>query len=218
MLINAYGLLTGVDTIDIRKVSVVYGSEVIPGLRIFSDNLSMTQGIHLDVGNDEDRILVTIAGDRIMIVHACVSFCLGLIQEFKGNVISVSESNGESYTLWVAPYDKELFEQVTDYMIKHPHEFVEDEEPEEKAIPSKAAAHHDDELLTAEADYNELEDDEDYDDNPSLWQRFKWWAYDCKDRFFGWLMGDDDDYEDDYEDDEEDDKEGFSYVDEDYYF
>ena len=35
MLINAYGLLTGVNTIDIRKVSVVYGSEVIPGLRIF---------------------------------------------------------------------------------------------------------------------------------------------------------------------------------------
>ena len=127
MLINAYGLLTGVDTIDIRKVSVVYGSEVIPGLRIFPDNLSMTQGIHLDVGNDEDRILVTIAGDRIMIAHACMSFCLGLVQEFKGNVISVGESDGESYTLWVAPYDKGLFEQVTDYMIKHPHEFVEDE-------------------------------------------------------------------------------------------
>ena len=217
MLINAYGLLTGVDTIDIRKVSVVYGSEVIPGLRIFPDNLSMTQGIHLDVGNDEDRILVTIAGDRIMIAHACMSFCLGLVQEFKGNVISVGESDGESYTLWVAPYDKGLFEQVTDYMIKHPHEFAEDEEPEEKAIPSKAAAHHDDELLTAEADYNEFEDDEDYDDNPSLWQRFKWWACDCRDRFFGWLMGDDDDYEDDYEDDEEDDKE-VSYVDEDYYF
>ena len=59
------------------------------------------------------------------------------------------------------------------------------------------------------------EDDEEYDDNPSLWQRFKWWACDCKDRFLGWLTGDDD-YEDDYEDDEEDDKEGFSYVDEDY--
>ena len=87
MLINAYGLLTGVDTIDIRKVSVVHGSEVIPGLRIFPDNLSMTQGIHLDVGNDEDRILVTIAGDRIMIAHACMTFCLRLIQEFKGNVI-----------------------------------------------------------------------------------------------------------------------------------
>ena len=66
MLINAYGLLTGVNTIDIRKVSVVYGSEVIPGLRIFPDNLSMTQGIHLDVGNDEDRILVTLTLPSIM--------------------------------------------------------------------------------------------------------------------------------------------------------
>ena len=215
MLINAYGLLTGVNTIDIRKVSVVYGSEVIPGLRIFPDNLSMTQGIHLDVGNDEDRILVTIAGDRIMIAHACMSFCLVLVQEFKGNVISVGESDGESYTLWVAPYDKGLFEQVTDYMIEHPHEFVEDEEPEKKAIPPKAAAHHDDELLTAEAGYDEFEDDEDYDDNPSLWQRFKWRVCDCKDRFFSWLTGDDD-YDDDYDDEEEDDKEGFSYVDEDY--
>ena len=100
-------------------------------------------------------------------------------------------------------------------MIEHPHEFVEDEEPEKKAIPPKAAAHHDDELLTAEAGYDEFEDDEDYDDNPSLWQRFKWRVCDCKDRFFSWLTGDDD-YEDDYEDDEEDDKEGFSYVDEDY--
>ncbi len=216
MLINAYGLLTGVNTIDIRKVSVVYGSEVIPGLRIFPDNLSMTQGIHLDVGNDEDRILVTIAGDRIMIAHACMAFCLGLIQEFKGNIISVGESDGEGYTLWIAPYDKELFEQVTDYMIKHPHEFAEDEEPEEKAIPSKAAAHHDDEPLAIEADHDELEDDEDYDDNPSLWQRFKWWVCDCKDRLLSWLIDDDDDYDDYNEDDEEDDKEGFSYVDEDY--
>ena len=221
MFINTIGMITGVNTVDVRKTTCLEVEEVIEGLRVFPKNTSMTQGFHVDLGSDEDRILMTVAGDRIMIVHACLGVCLALVDQLDGNIISVNMSGGDNYTLWMAPYDEDAYEQAASYLVEHPHNFDEasewiigpanlTEEPEALAEesaprkhrkmqvpPSYAFAADGDEYDAEDADYDEFDEEDDYDDRPSLWQRFKDWILHvlCLDE-------DDEDYEDDYDDED----------------
>lgn len=119
---NLYMILSGINTWDPHKHAIVEGTEICEGFRVFSESIGIMQGFHIDLGNDEDRILMTIAGDRIMIVHASIQFCLSLVHEFGiGNVVTVTNYNSLGHSLWVAEYDKELFERVITYMASHPH-------------------------------------------------------------------------------------------------
>lgn len=121
-IINPYELLTGVGTVDLRKISPIESEKVSGDLAVFPDNMGMTQGFYLDLGNPEDRALLTIGGGRIMIVHADTRTCLALAARYRGNIINVARSDGNDYCFWATDYNKEAYEQIISFMIDNPHD------------------------------------------------------------------------------------------------
>ena len=191
---NLYMVLSGINTWDPHKHAIVEGTEICEGFRVFSESIGIMQGFHIDLGNDEDRILMTIAGDRIMIVHASIQFCLSLVHEFGiGNVVTVTNYSSLGHSLWVAEYDKELFERVITYMASHPHvkqtEAIADEGSAviHEVTSEHGSANNDAQDCVVPPVEGVLEDDvnvgylapidEEYDHDvePSFWWRIREW-------------------------------------------
>ncbi len=209
MLTNTFGLFTGVDTVDERKGGAAEANILSRDLRVFPENISMTQPFFLDLGNDSDRLIFTIGGNRILAVHACTQFCLNLVNNFKGNIVTVSKSGGGGYSVWTSQYTPELFEQVTQFLLDNPSseneedeffdpadDFLVDSEGRRVSWPASREDSEDESFIDVEGDpvTTYASRTAARKDKPGLWQRFTGWVAE--------LFRDDDDEDDDYDDDD----------------